>query len=92
MGYLQTKLVTGVAIDKECLKVQNKHHEAIHNLYVQHLEGTLRQEDRARLLGKLSSASQVSERYNSIFRHLLKTNERKRLITAEPKLLSMKKI
>lgn len=68
----KTKLVTGVAIDGGCLKVQNKHHQAIHSLYVQHLEGMLRREDRARLVGMLSSASQVSARYNSIFRHVLK--------------------
>jgi len=68
----KTKLVTGVAIDAGGLKVQNKHHKSIYDLYVQHIEGTLRKEDKARLLGMLSSASQVSERYNSIFRHLLK--------------------
>lgn len=68
----KTKLVTGVVIDRESLKVQNKHHKAIHELYVQHVEGTLQQEDKARLLGMLSSASQVSQRYRSIFRHLLK--------------------
>jgi hypothetical protein len=67
----KTKLVTGVVINEKGLQVQNKHHQAIHELYVEYLEGTLKQEDKARLLGMLSSASQVSERYNSIFRHLL---------------------
>lgn len=67
----KTKLVTGVAINGKGLHVQNKHHEAIHELYTDYLAGKLKPENKARLFGMLSSASQVSDRYNSIFRHLL---------------------
>lgn len=72
----KTKLVTGVAINDKGLKVQNKHHEAIHELYVEYLEGTLKPENKVKLLGMLSSASQVSERYESIFRHILRLEKR----------------
>lgn len=68
----KTKLVTGVAINNKGLQVQNKHHQAIHELYIEYIEGTLKPENKARLLGMLSSASQVSVRYKSIFRHLLR--------------------
>ncbi len=68
----KTKLVTGVAINDKGLHVQNKHHEAIHELYVEYIEGSLKPENKAKLLGMLSFASQVSRRYELIFRHLLR--------------------
>jgi hypothetical protein len=65
------RIVTGVVLTKDGLRVRNKHHKAIYGLYRQHLEGQLHEADKPQLFGMLSSASQVSAKYRRVFKHVI---------------------
>ena len=68
----KNKLVTGLIINDCSLKVRNRHLKSLHNLYVQHLEGSIQNDDYPRLIGRLSSASQVNKDYLTKLKHIIK--------------------
>jgi hypothetical protein len=68
----RVKVVTGVAIGNDGMRVQNKHQKAIYQLYSQHIEDEISNNDMPRLIGMMSSASQVSSKFDSKLKHLLK--------------------
>lgn len=68
----RVKVVTGVAIGNDGVRVQNKHQKAIYQLYSQHIEDEISNDDMPRLIGMMSSASQVSSKFDPKLRHLLK--------------------
>lgn len=67
----KTKLVTGVAVTGSGARVRNSHQERIHELYVQYLNNTIHSKDMARLVGMLSSASQVNSKMANKLQNLL---------------------
>ncbi|APD95676.1 hypothetical protein BM523_17665 [Alteromonas mediterranea] len=73
----KTKIVTGLALTANGAKVRNSHHEKIHELYVQYLDDTIATKDLARLIGMLSSASQVNQRMANKLRNLLESRASK---------------
>jgi hypothetical protein len=76
----QVKIVTGVAIDRDTLKVKNSQHQKIYGdmqlwLCIRNnigeLEDSLKQKIQQRLIGRLSAASQVQESFRDKARSIM---------------------
>src|SRR5690606_23995242 len=73
-----TKVVTGIALKNSNALVRNKHHKNIYELYTKYLEGEISEKELKQLSGMLNSASQVSEKYLNISKHLRNTQRAKK--------------